>query len=519
MRKLITFENLYDFFASKGENYVFNAETEDAQFMVGAQGTLTFSEDENNRILPVHLQACHTEENANHYFIDENVMTNALPSLVNNPILGFMYKDDDNEWQFHEHDMHTDNNGETVYDEQIVGFIPESCNAHIEYDANKGKNYVEVDGYIIENYTKAADILRREGECSVSVEMAVNKMSYDAKKKTLDILDFVFTGVTILGKWEDGTPVKPGMAGSNIQIKDSLVSFKEQEVILANLSEQIEEIKAKLADIQNLKEGGNGQDMEDNKVLNEELDAVSSSEEEVTDTSKAEVETVVVEAEAETEAEIGTEAEVKVETEKTNEFNLDITVGSKSFSLSLDEKRWALNDLVNATYGEADNDYYYTYVFDDDGYVIMVGMCVGKAFKQTYVRENDTFVLTGDRISVKQIWATDDEIAQLDSMKSRFADVSAKLQKYEEEPQKMEILNSDEYSSVATSEEFVGLKETNAHFDMSIDDVRAKADEILLNAAKSGSLNFNEQSEITTFKKFPVTKNKGTGRYGKLFSK
>lgn len=45
-------------------------------------------------------------------------------------------------------------------------------------------------------------------------------MSYDSKNKVLNIDDFFFSGVTILGKTEDGEDVKPGMAGSNIKLAD-----------------------------------------------------------------------------------------------------------------------------------------------------------------------------------------------------------------------------------------------------------------------------------------------------------
>jgi hypothetical protein len=136
----------------------------------------------------------------------------------------------------------------------------------MKFDEEKKKNYVEVDGYIYEKYTKAADILRREGKCNVSVEMEVNEMSYNAKTHILDITDFTFSGVTILGRFEDGTEVQPGMAGSNITIRNSEVSFEEHEAKFEELARQIAEIQQSLS-INNSEKGGTDSLMKFDELL------------------------------------------------------------------------------------------------------------------------------------------------------------------------------------------------------------------------------------------------------------
>ena len=50
--------------------------------------------------------------------------------------------------------------------------------------------------------------------------MSIRELSYEAKQKYLNIEDFWFSGVTILGKNEYGDEVKPGMTGSNIKLAD-----------------------------------------------------------------------------------------------------------------------------------------------------------------------------------------------------------------------------------------------------------------------------------------------------------
>lgn len=179
-------------------------------------------------------------------------MISALPSFSNRPILGYIHKviteeNPEGQWEFYGHNMHEDENGDVVYDEIPIGIIPESCNAQLVYDEDKKKTYCEVDGYIFEEYSKAAEILQREGECAVSVELSIRELSYDGKQKCLNIEDFWFSGVTILGKTPNGDEVKPGMQGSNIKLADFsaennslFVDYKNQMIELQERLEKLE---------------------------------------------------------------------------------------------------------------------------------------------------------------------------------------------------------------------------------------------------------------------------------------
>lgn len=551
-KKYLTIDDLYKFFDEQNKDCVFSVKDRDTQYLVVVNATMTFDEDSDSDLLPVHLQACHTGENLNKCYISDDNMTNALPSLINKPILGYIYKDDEGEFQFRSHDMHKEN-GEVVYDEAIVGYLPESCNPHIVFDEEKKKNFVEVDGLIVEKYTKAADILRREGQCQVSVEMAVNEMAYDARTRILDITDFVFTGVTILGRFEDGTEVQAGMAGSNITIRDNEVSFAEQQIKLEELARQVAELQQSLS-INNSEKGGTESLMKFDELLkkynktaeevtfeteglsDEELEAKFAEEfGEPEEEAPAEetAEEVVEEEPAEGEEagtpdpEEGGEPEAEAEEEPAAEEQpvADITASIKTgdkvatFGLSLDEKNRAIHELVNITYGEADNDYYFVSVFEDDGYVIMQSWCTERAFRQNIERNGDEYSLVGDRVEVFSIWVTEEEKSQFESMRNSYDSMLTKLQNYENEPAKMEVLNGDEYAAVRDSEEFSKLMETEAHFEMSVDEIKAKADTILLNAAKNNSLNFANQNVQTTRKAIQFKSNKGTGRYGNMFSK
>ena len=538
-RKILTLDDLYNFYSSRGRSTHFNAKGDDDRIVVGVPGNVRFEKEDNDTegLCPVSLQACHINENANGSFISEKAMKAALPSFSNRPILGYIYQDENGDYQFRDHAMHIDDDGELVYDEAPVGVIPESCNAHLEYDEDKDKTYVVVDGYIFEEYSKAKEILDREEESSVSVELSIRELSYDSKEKRLNIEDFYFSGVTVLGKWEDGTPVLPGMKGSNVRISDfkqrNNTTFSQDHVIA-----MLNEINEKINQLSINSIGKEEQTME---IFDENVEVAEALE---ADTEETTEEVVEVETETESAEETTTEEsneEVTVtealsddatdvtpsEEDTKYEVNYSVTYGNqkKDFAVSLQDKISALYELVNDTYSEQDGCWYDVTVFEDPKFVIMSDWWSGKGYKQTYKVKNDVYSLVGDRVTVKQRWVTEDEEKQLDQMKSDFEAVSEKLAKYEAEPEKINILNSADYASIAESEEFVALKAQDAHFDMSVDEVRAKADELLLNAVKSGAVNFakseTESEEKTQIKTLllPFNKPAARGRYGGLGKK
>lgn len=217
-KKLLTLDDLYNFY-SKNKNFAHFSDN-DNPIVVQTKGKLKFEENSNSEgLFPVVLQANHTGVNLNKSKIDDQVQLNALSSIYNRPILGYIHEVD-GQWEFYSHNMHLDDDEEIVYDEIPIGVIPESGDAQLIYDEEKDKNYVNVKGYIFSEYTKAQEILEREKECSVSVELAIRELSFDAKEKVLIIEDFYYMGITILGKTPDGEEVKPGMEGSNIKLAD-----------------------------------------------------------------------------------------------------------------------------------------------------------------------------------------------------------------------------------------------------------------------------------------------------------
>lgn len=478
-------------------------------------------------------------------------MKSALPSFSNRPILAYVIEVDGKP-EFNTHAYHIDDNDNMVYDEIPIGIIPESCEAKLEYDKENDKTYCVVNGYIFEEYSSVAiEILEREGECPVSVELSVRELSYDSKEKLLNIDDFFFSGVTVLGKNEDGEDVKPGMVGSNIKLSDFSA---ENNSFTFNKNDLIDEItSAVLERISNnknqRKEETVGMDFEEKiddvteeevkvteeEATEEETPAAEETSEEVVDESGDETPEEVVEDFADDDPEESGDDDTEDDTQDgaSNEAEEEVvidddtlpkkkySINGMEFEVSLSDIQNAIFELVNNTYSESDNDYYMVEVYEGSKSVVMSGMWSGKSYKQSYKVRSGVYSLVGDRIPVKAVYLTADEEAELDKMRSNYSDIESKLAKYEDEPKKLEILNSDDYASIANTAEFEELKKEQNHFDLTVGEVREKADELLLNFAKSGKLNFESKPEkknvgVGHFAHKTQDKN---GRYGKLFRK
>ena len=133
--RLLSLDNLYEFYVSQGKNVNFSADRDRTNIVVQLPGIMKFekSNKDTEGLRPVTLQASHTGKNKNQSYISEKSMKAALPSFSNRPILGYIHEVD-GQPEFYTHCMHEDENNNIVYDEIPIGIIPESCNAKLEYD-------------------------------------------------------------------------------------------------------------------------------------------------------------------------------------------------------------------------------------------------------------------------------------------------------------------------------------------------------------------------------------------------
>ena len=509
-RKLLTLDDLYRFYSTKKKSMKFDSNKSGEPIVVQVEGKMTFEQDETTEgLTAVTLQACHTEKNLNSSSISFDTMQNKmLPTFKNRPILGYIH-DVNGEPQFYGHNMHIDEEtDELVYDEIAVGIIPETNNARLEYDSKEDRYNVIVDGYIFDDYTKAAQILEREQKCSVSVEIAVKTMSYDVKSKVLNIEDGYFSGVTILGMDENGNIIKPGMANSNIRLKDFAESnnsiFSDMtEKEHSKLIETLEKLNTTLSSISNFniddasastkdygKEENNN--VEDNKLLNEEV----TEETTVTEAESTEETTVVNEVEetetVEENPEVVEDEEAEVETEEgsseetddageaeTFEVVEEINNFSKTFELSHEDIRSALYSLL-APYEDADNDWYWIVEVYDDHFVYQGLM--GNYWGQKYTKDGDTVAFDGERYELYSEFVTASEKAELEQMRSNYSSIQAELNTYkeaEEKADKMSVFEDESYSNYLETDEFKELMSDENIKKFSKDELQEKADAAL----------------------------------------
>lgn len=507
-KRLLTLDDLYNYYSSNTKSSHFNAKDDDENIVVQVSGTIKFEENDKNTegLLPVTLRACHTDKNVNGSNITKERMEEALPSFYNRPIMGYIHLVD-GQYEFYAHNMHEDEDGNIVYDESPVGIIPESGDVHLEYNEEMDKYQVVVNGYIFEEYTKAADILRREEECYVSVELSIRELQYNAKEKYLDIIDFFFSAVTILGKNPDGTEVKPGMQNSNIKLAD----FKQkncktfsQEDVLKKLEELTKKVDA--LSIDNSKKGGIGDlDFEnENEVITEEVNNEEFAEE--SETSEEVVEEPVQNETVEETSEEIVEETVEEETPVEEKFQ-------KVFSISHEDIKYALYTLL-MPYEEADNDYYYISAVYDDSFTYE-GMFSGAIFGQKYTKDGDNVAFDGERYTLHRELLTDSEYAQLNEMRSNYSSLLEYKNNKEEEiirNEKMSVL--EKYENIANTEEYSQL--LNNIDNYSKEEIEEKADAIVGKYARQG-IQFSFKNESNKSISIPVQKELEKLSYGGLF--
>ena len=581
-KKLFTFDDLYSFFLKQNKNVNFNSKESDTEIVVQVLGSLSF-ENENTYegLAPVHLQACHTDRNRNGSSISAKAMKKAFPSFKNKPILAYIHKIENEDGEMEEvfgwHAMHEDENGNIVYDERMVGIIPESSSPSLKYDEDKQKYYVNIDGYLYEEYSNAKSILEKMGEASVSIEINVTQLSYDSKEKLLLIEDFYLNGVTILGKDPDGNDVEPGMEGSNIKLTDFSKEHNSMFSLNNDLLDAIKKLNNTLAslNIESLEKGGESQmnkfeellakygktaddiDFDYESLSDEELETkfeelFGETNDEDNDTPPTEDDSENFEDGQENESgEDDQDNDTQVDNDEDNnqdysdeedvqedntnetdkEYSIEYSVNNMNFKTSLNDVQYALTTLVNDTYAESDGTYYSCIVYDDC--VVMIDCWTGTAYRQSYKVRKGVYSLTGDRVSVRAVYLTADEEAEVDKMKTNYSLFEKELTVYhnaEAKVEKQAIISKPEFSLLADhSEDYDNfVKEINddkLHLNYTIEDVQKKCDEYLLAYVKAGNqINFEKDNTTETTQtrlfRLPAQNTKKTkGRYGNLFSK
>ena len=154
----------------------------------------------------------------------------------------------------------------------------------------------------------------------------------------------------------------------------------------------------------------------------------------------------------------------------------------------------ALTELFNVTYSEEDNDWYCIEVYGETKTVVAHGWY--KHFKQKYTVKDGVYSLKGERTEVFAQYLTQEEIEALEGLKAKFAETSDKLALYESEPEKIEVLSSEDYALIKDTEEYKELSKRDNYFSLSKEELTSKLDGMLNAYAKElGKKNFSVDSK------------------------
>ena len=224
-KRIYSLEDLYNLISSNKVDYNFNSDKTGYQLSVQVPAQFeVMKENGDDSLLFCKVKLMHSGENRNHSNVTDDALTKASKTLAYKPILAnFMeYTDENGETlkDFTSHDMELNEDGTTTYFEKQVGCFT-SDDPYFEVEEDTGHNFLYGYCAIPVGYTDAASIIERKGGTKVSVELAVNELSYNVETHVLDLTDVVILGATCLGKnpttLED---VGEGMKNARLDIVD-----------------------------------------------------------------------------------------------------------------------------------------------------------------------------------------------------------------------------------------------------------------------------------------------------------
>lgn len=521
--------------------------SEDTGYQLALKVPTTFeidnAVDDNHRgMMKLKIRIFHTGLNRNKSYVSKASAEKAMNTIADRPVLAAIHQLDDGTWDFKGHEVeivkNDKGNEELRYIESQVGSFS-STPAFWEHDDDLDKDYVCAYAYVSENYTKTCEIIRAKQGTKNSCELFINDLSYNAKEKYLELNDFYVNGSTLLGSEDDGTEIREGMEGSRADIVDfsvennSIKYDRDEKLIevLENLNKTISNFDSKPNYVQEkTKKGGNEGKM---KKFEELLDKYGKTAEDVTfdyeGMSDAELEEKFMEMFGSDNADqtgINSNNNVKEGGESQQYENL-----VRTYEISHEDVRYTLYKLL-APFEDADNEYYYiSNVYDS--YFVYEGYCVDKIYRQNYIKDEDSVEFEGERIELFRELLTASEKAELESMRSNYAELKSFKDVTEDNARrakKEDIINAKKYSVLSKKDSNGNYM--NADFaelvasmnDYSVEEFETKVKVLHSDFMAEHSSFAAKETQIekpTASKKLftnPESKNTKTSRYGKLFS-
>lgn len=356
---------------------------------------------DSDKFIKMRLRVCHdgTNPNGSHFEIAD--MNSAEKSLKNIPILANVIFDENGQPQFGGHDISIekdkirDGEYKTIYKEVPIGVIPETNNYCIE--EFEGRNYVFVDGYVWRGYSNyAEDIIERDKNIKLSMEISVDEFSYNAKDKVYNITGYKYAGITFLNN-DFGTGMKKALATT-----ETFSDNTEQMLMI------MQELSTALATFNKKKTEEGGKKMDTENIITAHAEDITP------DTATDDVTPV-------TENNAPTEQSPVVEPDNSTapaEF-------VRSFKLSHDDIRCGLYSILAQREEENGEWYYIEEVFDD--YFDYSCCYENKLMRQNYQKNGDNVEFVGEPFEVFRETLTADEKSAVETMRSNYSAMESEL--------------------------------------------------------------------------------------------
>jgi hypothetical protein len=460
---------------------------------------------DSDKFIKMSLRVCHDGVNPNKSSFKVEDMEKAKESIENIPILANVIFDEDGNPQFSGHDMEIEedkvNEGDyrLIYKETPIGVVPQNCNHRIEkFD---GKDYVYVDCYIWKGYSNyAEDIIERDKDIKLSMEILVDEYSYNAKEKVYNISAYRYQGITFLNK-NYGTGMENALATTGtFEENDS-----KQKFIM-----MMEELKETLSnyDINKSEKGGSEVDEEMIALLNKY--SVTSEQLDFS------IEGMTIDE---------VEAKLKEKFDDQNKHeddNKEPEKYVKSFELSHEDVRYALYNLLSPVESDDNEWYFIDHVYDN--YFEYMNWDGTKIYRQGYAKDGDNISFSGDRIELFQERLTKEEKEALDKMRSNYSILEDEVkvlrdyqaEKFAEERKEAEDVLFEQFAELSGIEEFEELKKNSSKFELDVIEKECYA----ILGKKNAKFISNKQNKKDKVKiEFSKKEDKPVDEYGELFEK
>lgn len=528
-KKILTLEDLCAY-CEEQKMYRFNAQESGRDIVVQVPSNVYFKADEqeDEHTLITYVKAFHIGRNRNGSNVTKEAAEKAIPNMAYKPVLAnFMTNPETNEEDFTSHDFVINDDGSVTYLEKQVGCFT-ADKPEIKYDEETKKEFVFAKMAIPRQYTNAAEIIERKNGTKVSVELQINDLSYNAKEKELMLNDIDVLGITLLGT--DPNTLKEvgeGMQGARASLEDFSSKNNSMFSNIETNEQLIEALEGLKKTLESFNKSGKEEDAVDLENVNEFEDSnVEDGEIQAEDTTVTESEGTVIENE---EADENTVAENENEqqedeaedetpeteaSEENKEFAKNFEV---RFEISHDEIRYALYNLIQQ-FEEQDNEWYSIDAVYDDHFA-MRGWFNNQIYGMKYTKEDNEVSLVGDRWHLNQELLTDEELVQLNEMRSNYALMAERLANYERaelNAQRDAIFAEESYQQFLEADEFKSLISDKEKY--SLEELRNKAEMAFAQCVrKTGSFSTQKAPAQRFDLGNAKDKPKKNSRYGNIF--